>query len=175
MIVIDNNNLLAAWRVSVKMIIDEGDRIKDIGIREIIDLYVVIDEPVVSETIELLDPDLGSAVHEGFSEWYPVDSVIETLKTTPLSTSVIITPPSTAEGGGQVPRVDVLDFKIRDERLVLTATCGGLDFGTRGLYAMLELIKIAARVQADVNVPSVGLHLHAISAHVQETDVVSLR
>ena len=175
--VIDNNNLLAAWRVADKMIIDEGDRTKDVDkpFREIIDLYVIIDEPVVSPAIEPLDPELGSVVHASFAEWYPVDGIIETLKASPRTTSATIAAPATSASDGQVPRVDVLDFKIRDDRLVLTATCGGFDFGTSGLYAMLELIKIAGLVQAEVGAFTMGLHLHAISAHVYETDVASLR
>ncbi len=101
-------------------------------------------------------------------------TVVTKLKSKPETKSATITMLMPNDDSSYIPCVSLLDFKIRDKKLLLTATCRSLDFGRKALYNFVELTLIGKQIQDACKVPGLELHVHVISAHIYEKDMKSI-
>nr|MDO8085518.1 thymidylate synthase [Candidatus Sigynarchaeum springense] len=196
--VIQSHSLLDAWKQAVRTILAEGRAGTDDGqpIMEFLDLYLETRDPAPESMIAEVDPQMAAWMHVNFTEKKPVPelgnaksyatrlydyygkdqvaTVVEKLRAKPETKSATITTLMPNDDTNYIPCVSLLDFKVRDGTLVLTATCRSLDFGKKALHNLAELAAIGREVQAATKVPRLALHVHAISAHVYQKDVDSL-
>jgi len=196
--VISSISLLDAWKHAIECIKTEGTRAfdEDQPILELMDLFLIITDPRPDPLLVDINPDMAAWMHANFTEKAPVAelgnaesyatrlydyhgkdqvaTIIKKLKDKTETKSATITMLLPNDDTSYVPCVSMLDFKIRDERLTLTATCRSLDFGKKALFNFVELASIGERVQSECKVLGLELHIHAISAHVYEQDLESL-
>lgn len=186
-----------AWKQAIERIKADGTRSfdDDQPILEVMDVFLIITDPQPDPALVDVNPEMAAWMHANFTEKMPIEelgntksyatrlydyhgkdqvaAIIKKLKGKPETKSATITmimPDDTS----YVPCVSLLDFKIRDGILTLTATCRSLDFGKKALFNLLELARIAERVQSGCDVPGIELHVHSISAHIYEQDMESL-
>jgi len=96
--------------------------------------------------------------------------IIDRLKQKPAAKSATISMLQTAGSESYIPCISLLDFKIRNEKLWLTAACRSLDFGKKALLNMVNLAQIANYVASKVSISQIGLILHIMSAHIYESE-----
>ncbi len=196
--VIQSHSLLDAWKQAVRTILSEGQLGADDGqpIKEFFDLFLVITDPAAEPSIAAVDPPMSGWMHANFTERKPVPelgnatsyatrlrdyhgkdqiaAVVERLRAKPETKSATITTLMPNDDTSYLPCVSMLDFKVRDGTLTLTATCRSLDFGKKAIHNLAELAAIGREVQAASKAARLALHVHAISAHVYQKDIDSL-
>jgi thymidylate synthase len=196
--VISSLSLLDAWKQAIERIKADGTSAFDENqpILELMNVFLIITDPRPDASLVEINPEMAAWMHANFTEKAPVAdlgnaesyatrlydyhgkdqvaAVIKKLKGKPETKSATITTLMPNDDTSYVPCVSMLDFKIREEKLTLTATCRSLDFGKKALFNLLELASIGARVQSECDVPGLELHVHAISAHVYGQDIESL-
>ncbi len=195
---ITSSSLLNAWKQAMEAIIASGKQASDDGqpISEFLDLYLEIHDPALEPAIAAVNPQMSAWMHANFTEKKRVPelsnsasyatrlrdyhgkdqvaAVVKKLRTKPETKSATITTIMPNDDTSYVPCVSLLDFKVRDGTLILTATCRSLDFGKKALHNLVELAAIGREVQAAVKATRLALHVHAISAHVYQADFKSL-
>ena len=100
-----------------------------------------------------------------------IKGIVNKLKNKPESKSATITTFFPIEDEQYIPCVSLLDFKIREETLILTATCRSLDFGMKALYNLYCLSDILHNVKDKLGIQESQLNVHVISAHIYEKDL----
>jgi thymidylate synthase len=194
--VIKTNTIEEAWIQAIHAILNEGVIVFDENdeLIERLQLLLIIMQPELDETKAevLLDkstfewmmknfaekwrvPELGNAKSYGwrFYDYYGKDQhqwVIEKLSTKPESKSATVTMLMPNEDASYVPCVSQLDFKIRNESLVLTASCRSLDFGKKALANMYALTYWMKSIADALVLKKTQLVLHVISAHIYRKD-----
>ncbi len=191
-------SLLDAWNQALEVIKTEGmnSTDEDQPIFEYIDLFLEINNPSIDPTVLNVNPAMAKWMHANFTEKKVVPelgnaksyasrlhdyngkdqlaAVVAKLKSKHETKSATITLLMPNNDSSYVPCVSLLDFKIRDNKLFLTATCRSLDFGKKALHNLVELTAIGKQIQDACNVPELELHVHAISAHIYKKDMKSI-
>lgn len=191
--VIDRDTIGEAWQASIELIRREGHSIRDDGdeLTELMHLLLTIasprgDDPVAeahlpAERAWMREnftrvrrvPELADAwsyawrlyEYDGVNQ---VDWIVAKLRAKPQAKSATISMLRVAGIESYVPCVSLLDFKIRDETLTLTALCRSLDFGRKAIHNMTNLAALLQAVASRLEVADTRLVLHVISAHVYE-------
>lgn len=195
--IIESETIGEGWLKSCRSILDSGIDIKDGDerLKEIIHLILTIKNPSVKDEIiethgdkEMIEwmlsnfleqktiPELNDSQSYGirlfnYNGKDQVQWVIEKLKRKPESKSATIPMLMPNKDSGYIPCVSLLDFKIRDDNLILTVLCRSLDFGRKAYANMVALHKIQKLVADELKVQIGALILHIISAHVYENDI----
>lgn len=189
--IIERNTISEAWEAAFNLIMQKGSKITDEEqeLLEIFQLFLVIKSPDSNDPIaEKQDESMKMWMRENFTQikevkelknswsygWRlfqyqginQIEWVIQSLKKKPETKSATITMLQGAGMEDYVPCVSLLDFKIRGDKLWLSATCRSLDFGTKAIYNMSNLAAIARNVANEVNIEKIGLFMHVISAHI---------
>ena len=190
-----SSSLLDAWKQAVSAILNGGVEATDDGVPivELLDLFIEVAPPASSTGASEVDPAAAAWMHANFTEKVPVKelgnaasyatrlrdyhgkdqvtAVVKKLRAKPETKSATITTLMPNDDTSYVPCVSLLDFKVRDGTLTLTATCRSLDFGKKALHNLVELAAIGKEVQSAVKAARLALHVHAISAHVYMRDI----
>ncbi len=154
-------------------------------------VFLIILNPVLDPCIDHINHEMASWMHANFTEkklvpelgnarsyaWRlrdyngvdQVAGIIKKLKGKPETKSATITTLLPNDDTTYIPCVSMLDFKIRDYHLVLTATCRSLDFKDKALYNLVELTRIGKEIQEACGIEGFKLHVHVISAHISES------
>ncbi len=196
--VLHSSTLIDAWKQALDLIKAEGKLMRDENqtIYEYIDLFLEIRNPSTDPSVMKVDPAMSTWMHANFTEKKVIPelgnaksyatrlhdyngedqlaTVVGKLRRKPETKSATITMLMPNDDSSYVPCVSLLDFKIRDNKLLMTATCRSLDFGIKALYNLVELTLIGNQIQGACNVPELELHVHAISAHVYVKDMKSI-
>lgn len=196
--ILHSSSLLNVWNQVLELIKVEGMRSTDENqtIFEFMDLFLEIINPSTDPSLMAVNPEMARWMHVNFTEKTPIPelgcaksyftrlhdyngkdqlaTVVMKLKNKPETKSATITMLMPNEDSSYIPCVSLLDFKIRDNKLLLTITCRSLDFGKKALYNLVELTAIGKQVQDACNVPGLELHVHVISAHLYEKDMKSI-
>jgi len=185
-----------AWLKSCKIILEDGIDINDKNekLKEVMHLILKIKTP--KEKDEIIDkygdkkavewmlsnfleqknvPELTNSQSYGtrffnYNGKNQIQWVIERLKEKPESKSVTVTTLMPNQDRGYIPCVSLLDFKIRDNKLILTVFCRSIDFGAKAYANMIALAKIQEMVSKELNIPKGEMVLHIVSAHIYEKD-----
>jgi len=194
------NSIGEAWIESCKCIFQEGQTIKDGGqdVKELQHLVLTIKNPELNDAIirkygdkAMIDwmlsnfleqktvPELKNGLSYGtrlfnYNGKNQVEWVIKKLKAKPETKAATI-PMILPEDEGYIPCVSVLDFKIRDGKLMLTAMCRAIDFGKKVYANLIALYKIQQMVSEQVNVPAGELIMYLVSAHIYDEDYKNVR
>ena len=196
MLVIEENTIKDAWKIAKKVILKDGKPIKDGSetLSECLNLFLKIQNPEKStEENPVVNKEMKIWMMSNFkdirtiSELYDsksyawrlysyngkdqVNWIINKLKNKPESKSATITTFFPSEDIKYIPCVSLLDFKIRNNSLILTATCRSLDFGMKALYNFYALSDILHHVASKLEISKSILQVHVISAHIYEKDV----
>ncbi|MEM2146183.1 MAG: thymidylate synthase [Candidatus Jordarchaeaceae archaeon] len=192
---ITSNSILDAWKKGLELLRKKGLKTMDDNqaLSEILQLFIVLENPVDEEEKisivnpsmadwmkanfehEILVPELGNAKSYGcrlrnYKGRNQLQWVKEKLRNKPETKSATITMLMPDEDKSYVPCVSLLDFKLRNNTLHMTATCRSLDFGKKALFNFLALKRIADEVKDELSIPNLTLTVHIISAHVYEKD-----
>jgi len=193
--VITSNSILDAWTKSLKLLRKKGAQIMDEDqvLFEILHLFIILKNPVDEEEKirainpvmakwirtnfeqETLVPELGNAKSYGhrlrnYKGKDQLQWVKNKLKTKPETKSATITLVMPDEDTTYIPCVSLLDFKIRNNTLLMTATCRSLDLGKKAVFNFLALKKIADEIKDELALTNLILNIHIISAHIYEKD-----
>jgi thymidylate synthase len=192
---IEESSIKEAWEKAKKMIIDEGIEVLDVNERllEILDLFLIINQPEASsQELNVHDKEMKKWMLDNFRKikkipelhdtwsygWRlynyegknQINWVIERLKKKKTSKSASITT-LVPEDEKYIPCVSLLDFKIRNDELILSATCRSLDFGKKALYNFYALSDIAHDVAKKLDINKLVLKVFVVSAHVYKKDL----
>ncbi|MCJ7444090.1 MAG: thymidylate synthase [Methanotrichaceae archaeon] len=189
-----------AWHRGINLIWRQGQQITDqrgTKIKELLSLQVVVENPYSDmipqeyswnqERLEDYANQLLSSENPGFEYTYgnrlrawdfgcipldQIDHLIKLIKDSPSTrraTAVTWIPPidSTKD---EVPCMIVIDFKIRDERMNLTAFFRSHDFAGAYPANLYGLARILEFVSKDVSVSPGSISTLSASAHIYEHD-----
>lgn len=184
------SSIVRCWQRAKAIIEEKGIPIADgeDDLVEYIDLFVDIIDPVIDEGVDAIDPAMAAWMRDNFTRAGTVSElghaasyasrlrdhggidqlarVAAKLRAKPATKSATITTLQPATDDTYVPCISLLDFKIRDGCLQLTATCRSLDFESKALYNMVELAQIAMAMQRECGADRTRVLVHAISAHL---------
>ncbi|NVM01558.1 MAG: hypothetical protein HWN67_04450 [Candidatus Helarchaeota archaeon] len=191
---IEETSIEIAWKKAKKLILDKGTEVLDEDeiLYEILDLFLIINRPETSDQEKpihdnvmkkwMMDnfqeiktiPELHNTKSYGWRlyNFHGKDQIkwainrIERKKTTKSATIATIEP----EDEDYIPCVSLLDFKIRNDELILSVTCRSLDFGKKALYNLYFLSDIAHNVAKELKINNVKLKVFVISAHIYKSD-----
>jgi len=190
------NSIGEAWIESCRYIFQKGKSMKDDDqdIKELLHFVLTIKNPRLSDDIikkygdkKMIDwmlsnfleqkrvPKLKNGLSYGtrlfnYDGKNQVEWIIKKLKEKPEAKSATIPMIMPNTDTGYIPCVSVLDFKIRDNKLMLVAMCRAIDFGKK-LYAnLIALHKIQQIVSEKINVPVGELIAYVVSAHIYNED-----
>jgi len=184
------------WQKAFNLIMQNGKIIKD-GNEELIEflhLFLIVNSPeeevlIVQEQDESMKkwmqenftqikrvPELNNSWSYGwrlfnFQGRNQIEWVIEKLKKKPESKSATISMLQRAGEEPYIPCVSLLDFKIRDNQLWLTATCRSLDFGKKAFYNFTNLSRLSRKVADKLGVLKNRLFININSAHIYKKDI----
>lgn len=99
-----------------------------------------------------------------------IDWIINKLANKPESKSATITMLQKAGSEPYIPCVSLFDFKIRDDQLILTATCRSLDLGKKAIYNMTNLARLCNDVSKKLDIKNTCLVIYIISAHIYQEE-----
>jgi thymidylate synthase len=192
---IKSESIRDAWSSAFQTILTEGYEIFDesVKLKECLDLFLSITKPLKDiENIEEVDREYEEWMQNNFEQvervpklkncwsygWRlynyngidQVQWVIDRLKSKPESKSATISMLQVAGSESYIPCVSLLDFKIRNNQLLLSVTARSLDFGKKAIFNFINLAKIAEKVAQSIGISSFHLNIHVISAHVYEKD-----
>ena len=185
-----------AWLESCRRIFREGKPMKDGSqdLKELLHLFIIIENPMPEDPIlkkhadkamtewmlgNFLEqkrvPELKNALSYGtrlfnYNGKDQVKWVISKLKEKPETKAATIPMLMPIEDENYIPCVSVLDFKIRDNKLMLTAMCRAIDFGKKVYANMIALHKIQQIVAEALKVPAGELSMYVVSAHIYDED-----
>lgn len=193
---INCNSIGKAWFDSCKYIYKNGNAMKDEDkdIKEILNYALTIENPGKNDPIirkygdkkmilwmmsnffeDKKVPELKNADSYGtrlfnYNGKNQVQWVIDKLKKKPEAKSVTIPMIMPNNDLGYIPCVSMLDFKIRDNKLMLVAMCRSIDFGNKVYANMLALHKIQKMVGDNINVNPGPIVMYVVSAHIYKDD-----
>jgi thymidylate synthase len=185
-----------AWLESCSTILKNGEYAKDedVRIKELTHLIVCVSSP--QETDEIIErygkkeniewmmlnffeqklvPEFGNSLSYGarlfdYDGKNQIQWVIEKLRKKPETKSATIPLLMPTKDKSYIPCVSLLDFKIRDGGLMLTAFCRSLDFGTKAYANFAALARIQDMVAKELKIGKSKMVVHVVSAHVYEKD-----
>jgi thymidylate synthase len=184
-----------AWLKSCKYIFVNGKPMKDENknLKEIMFLQLTIKKPSQNDPIiekygdkesikwmlsNFLEqkkvPELKNAESYGtrlfnYKGKNQINWVIDKLKKKPESKAATISM-IMYDDENYIPCVSTLDFKIRNNKLILTAMCRAIDFGKKVYANLLSLNKIQEIVAKELNINAGELLMYNVSAHIYEED-----
>lgn len=189
-----------AWIEACRTIFNKGEAMKDEnkGIRELLHFVVTIKNP--SENDKLVEkygdkkmiewmnsnfleqkrvPELKNALSYGFRLFNfngknQVEWVIEKLRKKPETKAATISM-IMKEDESYIPCVSMLDFKLRNNRLTLTAFCRSIDFGNKVYANMIALHKIQKMVAEKLNAECGEIIMNVVSAHIYDEDYEKIK
>jgi len=199
MITIREDSILDAWKAIKAEIKRNGRDVidDDEELLEVMNVFVEIRNPYDRDPeLDEVDPDMREwmcdnfhgikKVHELGNSWSygwrlyhydgevnQIEYIAAKLERKPETKSATITTLIRPGLESYVPCVSLLDFKIREGKLILTATCRSIDIGKKGLFNMIELASILNRMAARLMIDDAQLNIHIISAHIYKKDVES--
>lgn len=100
--------------------------------------------------------------------------IVKKLKEKPETKSATI-PLIMHDDEGYIPCVSMLDFKIRNSRLMITAMCRSIDFGNKVYANMIALHKLQKSIAEQTGVKPGELIMYAVSAHIYEKDYEKIK
>jgi thymidylate synthase len=184
------------WQKACLLVMNKGHEVKDNeqNLKEIIDLYIEVEN--ASEHDDLIkkysDPEMIKwMMNDNFGGDKPVlnwgycygmrlydydgvnqiGKIIEKLKKNPESkSSTIVTMKPSADFDGHMPCIVVIDFKIRNNKLLLTSFFRSQDIGKKIYADIFSLGKIQNDISQALNVDCGPVKIFISSAHVYESD-----
>lgn len=180
-----------AWIQACKHILEKGKLIKDgeEDLKESLNLLVTVKKSLQEDKIlekyadkeaikwmlsnfleQKTVPELKDALSYGtrlfnYKGKNQVQWVIEKLKKKPESKAATITM-LMPEDEAYIPCVSVLDFKIRNKKLMLSALCRAIDFGSKVYANLLALNKIQEIIAKELGIKIGELNFYSVSAHI---------
>ncbi len=193
--IVESKTIEEAWNTAFNLIMKKGSKLYDNNeeLIEFLQLLLIINSPneITSHSNAKNDsmkkwmednftqikrvPELENSWSYGwrlydFQGVNQIKWVVEKLKKKPESKSATISMLQKAGQEPYVPCVSLLDFKIREDQLWLTATCRSLDFGQKAIHNFYNLAALAKKVAKELNINDTGLFIHVISAHIYKKD-----
>ena len=184
-----------AWLKTAHAIVTQGYPMHDgdVTILEKLHIIVEVKEPKVNDALinKLCDKEMLQWMADNFAKekfvpelcnaksygWRlrnyggqsQIAKIIEKLQRKPESKSATITT-LLVDDSGYIPCVSLLDFKIRNCALILTASCRSLDVGKKMGANLIELVRLQKEVAGALSLPLGPLHLWIASGHIYEKD-----
>lgn len=188
-----------AWLLSLQAVIAQGGEINngDETILEIVPLCIEIIHPTVpdkiidtygdkyylqflssnfSDVTPVLDWGYSYAQRlYSFNDANQIEGVIKKLSGDPFSKSVTITLLNNTQDKTHTPCLTTLDFKIRDEVLIIHAMFRSQDIGKKMYGDALEILKIGNNIIQKVPAKKIMLIHMIASAHIYLDDLERVR
>lgn len=190
-----------AWLEACRCIFEKGSpmRDEDKDLRELMHFMLSIRKPSMQdqiveahgskEMIAWMDsnfterktiPELKGALSYGvrlfdYNGKDQIRWVIEKLRKKPETKAATIPMLMPDKDEGYVPCVSMLDFKMRDGKLMLVAMCRSIDFGKKVYANMLSLHKVQNVVAEAIGAQCGDLVMYVVSAHIYDDDYETVR
>lgn len=188
-----------AWLLALKAVMAEGIEIQDDKgpILETVPLFIEIIHPLLpdkiidtygdkifldflSKNFEHLSPikEWGYSYAQrlySFNNTDQIQEVINKLNKNPFSKSATISLLLNDEDKNHKPCLTTLDFKIRNEALIINASFRSQDMGKKMYGDALELLKIGNKMIQRIPAKQIVLILAISSAHIYLNDIEKVR
>lgn len=182
-----------AWQAACQHILDHGTAMQDgsVAMKEVMHLFMTVTHPAPDDTFiqqygdpamtewmlsnfrdQKCVPELKNAPSYGtrLYNYHGKDQlawVVRKLQQKPETKAATI-PLILPEDEGYIPCVSMLDFKIRNRTLQLTAVCRSIDFGKKAYANLLALHDVQQHVANALQIPTGELVMDIISAHIDK-------
>ncbi len=183
-----------AWIKSLQIILDHGTNEKDnnVPIKEVIQLAVVIDNAIKEDKIvqkfgdssmiewmkgnflTIIPINLGYSYGKRLTDFdgvNQIDRVIKKLRDKPESKGATMTFLKPTEDTKHIPCICVIDFKLRNNKLISSAFFRSQDIGKKFYADALCLGEIQAKIAKELGVSVGSLVFFIASAHIYESDL----
>lgn len=182
------------WKKAAAEVYLHGNAVKDgdANLKECLNIFLTIEKPLESDPIlrDHADPRMIEWMRDNFLKLEPVsdwgysygqrflsydgidqiEQVITKLKKNPESKSATITLMNPLGDQHHMPCIVAIDFKIREGKLMTTASFRSQDVGKK-LYADVICIgEIAKKIADQTSCVAGDVILHIVSLHAYETD-----
>ncbi|MDO8579362.1 MAG: thymidylate synthase, partial [bacterium] len=188
-----------AWRKAAQEVFISGDHIKDgnTNLKELMNVFLSVENPLGNDVImdRYADPKMIEWMRNNFLSKNPVDSwgysygqrfmdfdginqiqnIIEKLKENPESKSATITLMNPKGDKHHVPCIVALDFKVRNNQLMLTAFFRSQDVGKKIYADIICLGEIEKQVADAVDIAMGPLNILIVSLHAYEADFQKIK
>lgn len=199
---IKENTIGASWVKAAEVIMKNGNDFydEDVKIKEVLDLFIEIEKPLlVDEIIEkygdqymieqlkivLLDTkpgewgwSYGQRLFGDNSKYInQIEFIVNKLKRKPETKSATITclfPQEDFQKGAHIPCICLLDFKIRNKKLNMTVCLRSQDIGKKMYGDALAMGTLMGKVAKDVGISVGTLKILIMSAHIYEDDFTKM-
>jgi thymidylate synthase len=189
------------WLKACNLVLNKGGEVHDgeLLLKEVVDLFIEVEnandiDPIVKKygDPEMIDwmvnnnfygtePVLNWGYCYGmrlrdFNGINQIDKIVEKLQKNPESKSATITTMKPeVDFEGHMPCIMSLDFKIRQDKLLLTAFFRSQDIGKKFYADILSLGKIQNEVASKIGIASGNVKIFISSAHIYETEFEKLK
>ena len=184
-----------AWLLALKSVVTNGVEIRDDKgpIRELIPLFIEIIHPSITDKIidafgdknslKFLSNNFGDSTPIKawgysyaqrlyfFNNINQIDDVINKLNENPYSKSAAISLLNNTEDKKHKPCLIALDFKIRNDILIINATFRSQDIGKKMYGDALEILKLGKNIILKVPANEIIIILSISSAHIYLIDL----
>lgn len=199
MITIVSKTIGEGWKEAVTRTLLEGSDIKDgdMALKELLNVAITIEMPALEDKIlqEKTDPKMISWMRDNFFKLEPVENwgysygqrffdysgvnqieeVIKKLVKNPDSKSATISLMNPIGDRQHMPCITVMDFKIRNGKLMTTTFFRSQDVGKKFYANAICLAKISKQVAERTGVSLGELNMIVASLHAYESDWKKVR
>lgn len=182
------------WLKAAEEVMKNGKPVKDgeQNLKEIINVMVTVNDPLGTDKIleKYADQKMIAWMKDNFLKKDPVldwgysygqrffnfeginqvGNVVAKLKKNPDSKSATIALVDPKGDSHHVPCIAAIDFKIRENKLVLTAFFRSQDVGKKMYADIISLGEIGKMISKEVGVELGGLNILIVSLHAYEAD-----
>ena len=186
-----------AWVEAMEMVIANGVYIKDgnVSLKELLNLTITITQPdadFLNDTIlqKFATPDMITTMRENFFTDSPFknwgysyaqrienydginqyESIVQKLKENPETKSATIVLNKPKDDALHIPCINILDFKLRNNTLILNAFFRSQDIAKKLFADAVCLSEIAQKTSEALGVKNKELNIYVMSAHIYEPD-----
>lgn len=199
---IKENTIGEAWLKAAALVLENGNDFYDgdVKLKEILNLFIKINDPLLIDEIVkrygdrymieqlkivLLDTKPGDwgwsygqrLFGDGNRYLNQIEFIVDKLKRKPETKSAAVTclfPQEDFQKGAHIPCICLLDFKIRDGKLHMTACLRSQDIAKKMYGDAIGMGKLMEKVTKEIDVSIGNLNLAIISAHIYESDFAEI-
>lgn len=182
------------WLKAAEEVMKNGHSIKDSeqNLKEVLNVFVTVEDPLSTDEVleKYADREMVKWMKGNFLRKEPVldwgysygqrlfdfeginqvKNIVAKLRSDPNSKSATITLMNPKDDVGHVPCIVAIDFKIRRNRLMLTAFFRSQDVGKKMYADVISIGEIGKAISEKVGVKMGSLNILIVSLHAYEVD-----
>ncbi|MFA7244667.1 MAG: thymidylate synthase [Candidatus Magasanikbacteria bacterium] len=196
--IIEKNTIGEVWLEAVKYILKNGKEInyRETELLEVLNLQLIINEPNINDEIvekhgdkdilEYMKKNFETDENVGFGYTYrqrffdyhglnQIENSLANLEKRENSMDAIFSTLIPKEDVTHVPCLAMLQYIVRDEILIITATFKSQDIGKKSYADYIEITKLFEPIKEKLGLQKMKIIANITSAHIYKDDIEKLK